>query len=145
MSSQKKDQAPQAITTRQQIVLSGTKPTGEHLHLGNYFGALRQFVDLQEEHDTALYFVADYHSMTSIRDGEERRRNTESVVLDYLAAGLDPSRAILFRQSDLPEVTELTWMLSSITTMGMLERAHAYKAATDKGEEIDTAPSLTPC
>jgi tryptophanyl-tRNA synthetase len=137
MSSQKKDQAPEAIATRQQIVLSGTKPTGEHLHLGNYFGALRQFVDLQEEHDTALYFVADYHSMTSIRDGEERRRNTESVVLDYLAAGLDPSRAILFRQSDLPEVTELTWMLSSITTMGMLERAHAYKAATDKGEEID--------
>jgi len=116
-------------------VLSGTKPTGENLHLGNYFGALRQFVHLQEEHDTALYFIADYHSMTTVRNGAERRHNTQSVALDYLAAGLDPERAILFRQSDLPEVTELTWILTSI--MGMLERAHAYKAAMDKGEDVD--------
>jgi tryptophanyl-tRNA synthetase len=122
---------------RQQIVLSGTKPTGSHLHLGNYFGALRQFVDLQEAHDTALYFIADYHSMTSVRDAAERRRNSEAVALDYLAAGLDPERAILFRQSDLPEVTELTWILTSITPMGMLERAHAYKAAMDKGEDVE--------
>ncbi len=118
-------------------VLSGTKPTGENLHLGNYFGALRQFVELQEEHDTALYFIADYHSMTAVRSGAERRRHTHAVALDYLAAGLDPERAILFRQSDLPEVTELTWILTSITPMGMLERAHAYKAAMDKGEDID--------
>lgn len=133
----KKEEAGEPIPKRQQIVLSGTKPTGENLHLGNYFGALRQFVDLQEEHDTALYFIADYHSMTSVRNGPERRHNTESVALDYLAAGLDPNRAILFRQSDLPEVTELTWILTSVTPMGMLERAHAYKAATDKGDEID--------
>jgi tryptophanyl-tRNA synthetase len=118
-------------------VLSGTKPTGENLHLGNYFGALRQFVKLQEEHDTALYFIADYHSMTTVRNGAERRRNTEAVALDYLAAGLDPERAILFRQSDLPEVTELTWILTSITPMGLLERAHAYKAAMDKHEDVD--------
>jgi tryptophanyl-tRNA synthetase len=118
-------------------VLSGTKPTGETLHLGNYFGALRQFVQLQDEHDTALYFIADYHSMTTVRDGAERRRNTLAVALDYLAAGLDPERAILFRQSDLPEVTELTWILTSITPMGLLERAHAYKAALDKGEDVD--------
>jgi tryptophanyl-tRNA synthetase len=118
-------------------VLSGTKPTGAHLHLGNYFGALRQFVDLQEDHDTALYFIADYHSMTTLRNGAERRQNTLAVALDYLAAGLDPERAILFRQSDLPEVAELTWILTSITPMGMLERAHAYKAAMDKGEDID--------
>jgi tryptophanyl-tRNA synthetase len=118
-------------------VLSGTKPTGENLHLGNYFGALRQFVQLQDEHDTALYFIADYHSMTTVRDGAERRRNTLAVALDYLAAGLDPERAILFRQSDLPEVTELTWILTSITPMGLLERAHAYKAALDKGEDVD--------
>ena len=118
-------------------VLSGTKPTGENLHLGNYFGALRQFVHLQEEHDTALYFIADYHSMTTVRNGAERRHNTQSVALDYLAAGLDPERAILFRQSDLPEVTELTWILTSIVPMGMLERAHAYKAAMDKGEDVD--------
>ena len=118
-------------------VLSGTKPTGENLHLGNYFGALRQFVHLQEEHDTALYFIADYHSMTTVRDGVQRRNNTRAVALDYLAAGLDPERAILFRQSDLPEVAELTWILTSITPMGMLERAHAYKAAMDKGEDVD--------
>ena len=118
-------------------VLSGTKPTGENLHLGNYFGALRQFVALQEEHDSALYFIADYHSMTSVKSGPDRRRNTLSVALDYLAAGLDPDRAILFRQSDLPEVCELTWMLTTVTPMGMLERAHAYKAATDKGEDIE--------
>ena len=118
-------------------VLSGTKPTGENLHLGNYFGALRQFVELQEAHDTALYFIADYHSMTTVRDAAERRHNTRSVALDYLAAGLDPERAILFRQSDLPEVTELTWILTSIVPMGMLERAHAYKAAMDKGEDVD--------
>ena len=118
-------------------VLSGTKPTGDNLHLGNYFGALRQFVQLQEEHDTALYFIADYHSMTTVRNGAERRHNTQEVALDYLAAGLDPERAILFRQSDLPEVTELTWILTSIVPMGMLERAHAYKAATEKGEDIE--------
>jgi tryptophanyl-tRNA synthetase len=118
-------------------VLSGTKPTGENLHLGNYFGALRQFVQLQEEHDTALYFIADYHSMTTVRNGAERRHNTQEVALDYLASGLDPERAILFRQSDLPEVTEMTWILTSIVPMGMLERAHAYKAAMDKGEDVD--------
>lgn len=139
MSSKKKKQEkpPEPLPVREQIVLSGTKPTGEHLHLGNYFGALRQFVDLQESHDTALYFIADYHSMTSVRDAALRRSNNYAVALDYLAAGLDPSRAILFRQSDLPEVTELTWILTSITPMGMLERAHAYKAAMDKGEDVD--------
>jgi tryptophanyl-tRNA synthetase len=118
-------------------VLSGTKPTGENLHLGNYFGALRQFVALQDEHDTALYFIADYHAMTTVKNGAERRRNTLAVALDYLAAGLDPERAILFRQSDLPEVCELTWILTTVTPMGMLERAHAYKAAMDKGEDIE--------
>jgi tryptophanyl-tRNA synthetase len=118
-------------------VLSGTKPTGDQLHIGNYFGALRQFVALQEKYDDALYFVADYHSMTTVRDGEVRRRNAQNVALDYLGAGLDPAHAILFRQSDIPEVCELTWILSTITPMGMLERAHAYKAAMDKGENVD--------
>ncbi len=118
-------------------VLSGTKPTGDQLHLGNYFGALRQFVALQEKYDEALYFIADYHSMTSVRDGDVRRRNTLNVALDYLAVGLDPSRAILYRQSDLPEICELTWMLTTITPMGLLNRAHAYKAALDKGEDVD--------
>jgi len=138
MTSQKSpESAAPPLPRRAMRVLSGTKPTGEHLHLGNYFGALRQFVALQDEHDTALYFIADYHSMTSVRSAEVRRRNTLNVALDYLAAGLDPERAILFRQSDLPEVCELTWILTSITPMGMLERAHAYKAAMDKGEDVD--------
>ena len=118
-------------------VLSGTKPTGEQLHLGNYFGALRQFVALQERYDDALYFIADYHSMTTVRDGALRRRNAFNVALDYLAAGLQPERAILFRQSDIPEVCELTWLLTSVTPMGMLERAHAYKAAMDRHESVD--------
>lgn len=135
--SRKNGEKAEKLPKRALRVLSGTKPTGENLHLGNYFGALRQFVSLQEEHDTALYFIADYHAMTSVRNGPERRRNTHSVALDYLAAGLDPDRAILFRQSDLPEVCELTWILTSITPMGMLERAHAYKAAQDRGEDID--------
>jgi tryptophanyl-tRNA synthetase len=118
-------------------VLSGTKPTGEQLHLGNYIGALRQFVDLQDKFDDALYFIADYHSMTTVRDASVRRRNTTAVALDYLAAGLDPEKAILYRQSDLPEVCELTWLLTSITPMGLLNRAHAYKAAQDRGDDID--------
>jgi tryptophanyl-tRNA synthetase len=138
MASQSKQKTqPEKIPKRALRVLSGTKPTGENLHLGNYFGALRQFVHLQEEHDTALYFIADYHAMTTIRNAAERRRNSLAVALDYLAAGLDPERAILFRQSDIPEVCELTWMLTSVTPMGLLERAHAYKAAVDKGEDIE--------
>lgn len=118
-------------------VLSGTKPTGDLLHLGNYFGALRQFVALQEKYEDALYFIADYHSMTSVRDAALRRRYTHNVALDYLAAGLDPERAVLYRQSDVPEVCELTWMLTTVTPMGMLERAHAYKAAMDRSESVD--------
>jgi tryptophanyl-tRNA synthetase len=118
-------------------VLAGIKPTSDSLHLGNYFGALRQFVDLQDQHSETMYFIADYHSMTTLRDGEQRRRNTHDVALDYLGAGVDPNRAIFFVQSDIPEVTELTWLLSTVTPMGLLERAHAYKASKDslkKGE-----------
>ena len=136
MSIQASDVKP-PLPERARIVLSGTKPTAGNLHIGNHFGALRQMVDLQDRHDTALYFIADYHSMTSLRNGPERRQHTANVALDYLAAGLDPARAILFRQSDLPEVAELTWFLTSVTPMGMLERAHAYKAALDKGEDVD--------
>jgi tryptophanyl-tRNA synthetase len=137
MSRSKSTDESEKLPKRALRVLSGTKPTGENLHLGNYFGALRQFVALQEEHDTALYFIADYHAMTTVKNGEVRRQNTLAVALDYLAAGLDPERAILFRQSDLPEVCELTWILTTVTPMGMLERAHAYKAAMDKGEDIE--------
>lgn len=115
-------------------VLAGIKPTNDALHLGNYFGALRQFVDLQNEHSETLYFIADYHSMTTLRDGKLRQRNTFDVALDYLGAGIDPDRAVFFVQSDISEVTELTWILSTVTPMGLLERAHAYKDAITKGE-----------
>ncbi len=114
-------------------VLAGIKPTGDALHLGNYFGALRQFVLLQEQYEETLYFIADYHSMTTLRDGAARRGNTLSVALDYLGAGVDPERAIFFVQSDVPQVCELTWILSTVTSMGLLERAHAYKDALAKG------------
>ncbi len=116
-------------------VLSGTQPSGE-LHIGNYFGALRQYLALQERHE-AIYFIADYHSMTSVRDGAERRRLTLDVALDYLALGLDPERAILYRQSDLPEVCELAWLLTTVAPMGLLERAHAYKDKVAQGLPVD--------
>lgn len=118
-------------------VLSGVKPTGELLHLGNYFGALRNMVLLQDKYEDAIYFIADYHSMTAIRNSDLRRSYAMNVALDYLAVGLDPERAILFRQSDIPAVCELAWLLTSVTPMGMLERAHAYKAALDRGESVD--------
>jgi tryptophanyl-tRNA synthetase len=118
-------------------VLSGTQPTHEYLHIGNYFGAVRQYVTLQERYDEALYFIADYHSMTSLRDADVRREYTQNVALDYLAAGVDPERSLVFRQSDVPEVCELAWLLSTVTPMGMLERAHAYKDKLAKGQPAD--------
>jgi tryptophanyl-tRNA synthetase len=117
-------------------VLSGIQPSGDYLHIGNYFGALRQFVGLQEQHEMLL-FVADYHSMNSVRDGAQRRAFTRAVALDYLACGLDPQRAMLFRQSDMPEVTELAWLLSTVTPMGLLERAVSYKDKVAQGQPTD--------
>ncbi len=117
-------------------VLSGIQPSGDYLHVGNYFGALRQFVALQEEHEMLL-FIADYHSMNSVRDGAQRRSFTRAVALDYLACGIDPERAMLFRQSDMPEVTELAWLLSTVTPMGLLERGHAYKDKVAQGQSAD--------
>ena len=112
-------------------ILSGIQPSGA-LHLGNYFGMMRPALELQAKGD-AFYFIADYHSMTSLFDAAQRRRNTLDVALDFLACGLDPKRTVFFRQSDVPEVTELTWILSTVTPMGLLERAHSYKDKTAKG------------
>jgi len=120
---------------REMRVLSGTQPSGE-LHIGNYFGALRQYLELQEQHE-CLFFIADYHSMTSIRDSEQRWKLTHDVALDYLACGLDPERSILYRQSDLPEVCELSWLLGTVTPMGLLERCHAYKDKLAQGASPD--------
>ena len=112
-------------------ILSGIQPSGA-LHLGNYFGMMRPAIELQEKGE-ALYFIADYHSMTSLFDPVERRQNTLDVALDFLACGLDPKKAVFFKQSDVPEVTELAWLLSTVTPMGLLERAHSYKDKTAKG------------
>src|SRR5437667_3084818 len=112
-------------------ILSGIQPSGA-LHLGNYFGMMRPSIELQEKGE-AYYFIADYHSMTSLFDAEERRRNTLDVALDFLACGLDPAKSVFFRQSDVPEVTELTWILSTVTPMGLLERATSYKDKISKG------------
>src|SRR5512146_3116638 len=112
-------------------ILSGIQPSGT-LHLGNYFGMMRPAIELQEKGE-AYYFIANYHSMTSLFDAAERRKNTLDVALDFLACGLDPKRTVFFRQSDVPEVTELTWMLSTLTPMGLLERCTSYKDKIAKG------------
>ena len=106
-------------------ILSGIKPTGK-LHLGNYFGMMRPAIEWQERGE-AFYFIADYHALTTVRDPEALREYTRGVALDFLACGLDPQRAVIWRQSDLPEVTELTWLLTCVTPMPMLENCHAYK------------------
>src|SRR5437868_4785594 len=129
-------------------ILSGVQPSGK-LHLGNYFGAIKQHIELQHEGES-FYFIADYHALTTVRDAAERqsaesgkpvrpadllRQYTHDVALDYLALGLDPDKATFFRQSDVPEVCELAWILSTVTNMGLLERAHSYKDKIDKGIE----------
>lgn len=109
--------------------LSGIQPSGD-LHLGNFFGAIRQHVAAQ---DNAYYFIADFHALTSIHDSKALRRNCFDVAVAYLALGLDPGKATLFRQSDVPEVTELSWLLATVTGMGLLERAVAYKEKKENG------------
>ncbi|MFL5241954.1 MAG: tryptophan--tRNA ligase [Gemmataceae bacterium] len=119
-------------------ILSGVQPTGK-LHLGNYFGAVKQHIALQEEAE-CFYFIADYHALTTIQDAEKLRQYTHDVALDYLALGLDPNKAVFFRQSDVPETTELAWILSTVTNMGLLERAVSYKEKIEKG--IDASVGL---
>jgi tryptophanyl-tRNA synthetase len=112
-------------------ILSGIQPSGA-LHLGNYFGMMKPAIELQKQGE-AFYFIANYHSMTSVFDATERRKLTEDVALDFLACGLDPKKCVFFRQSDVPEVTELTWMLTTVTPMGLLERCTSYKDKISKG------------
>ena len=130
-------------------ILSGVQPSGK-LHLGNFFGAIRQHIALQDEAE-CFYFIADYHAMTTIDEAAERRglalrrpgteyaatlgENSLDVALDYLALGLDPNKATFFRQSDVPEVAELAWILGTVTNMGLLERAVSYKDKVDRGIE----------
>jgi tryptophanyl-tRNA synthetase len=112
-------------------ILSGIQPSGK-LHLGNYLGAIRQHLDLQEKGD-AFYFIADLHALTTVKEPRALRENVRDVALDYLALGLDPSRASFYRQSDIHEVPELTWLLTTVTPMGLLERCTSYKDKIAKG------------
>ena len=112
-------------------ILSGIQASGV-LHIGNYFGMIRPAIALQAEGE-AFYFIADYHALTTVRDPKALRENTRRVALDFLACGLDPERAALFRQSDVRQVTELAWILSTIAPMGLLERAHSYKDKLARG------------
>jgi len=112
-------------------ILSGVQPSGA-LHIGNYFGMMQPAVKLQTEGE-ALYFIADYHALTTLRDPQALRANSRRVALDFLACGLDPKRATLFRHSDVPQVTELAWILSTVAPMGLLERATSYKDKIARG------------
>ena len=112
-------------------ILSGIQSSGV-LHIGNYFGMMRPSIALQSEGE-AFYFIADYHALTSLKDPAVLRENSRRVALDFLACGLDPERAALFRQSDVPQVTELAWILSTVTPMGLLERATSYKDKVARG------------
>ena len=116
-------------------VLSGIQPTGR-FHWGNYFGAIRQYIDLQDN-EQAFYFIADYHALTTVRESEVLKGYVRDAALDLLALGLKPEQATLFRQSDVPEVTELTWLLMTVTQMHLLEKCHAYKDKKAKGIAAD--------
>lgn len=116
-------------------VLSGIQPTGR-FHWGNYFGAIQQYIDLQHNHE-AFYFIADLHALTTVRDPELLRQYKLDAALDLLALGLEPDKAVLFMQSDVPEVSQLTWILMTCTPMGLLERCHAYKDKKERGLAAD--------
>lgn len=118
-------------------ILTGLQPSGK-LHIGNYFGAMQPAVKLQNQGE-AFYFIADYHAMTSMTDADTLRSNIQDLAIDFLACGLDPEKATIFRQSDIPEVNELAWILSTVCPMGLLERAHSYKDKIAKGLDANHA------
>lgn len=117
------------------ILVSGVKPTGT-LHVGNYFGAVRQLVGMQSDHDGHV-FIANYHAMTTVQDKSLLEKQTIDMAINYIAIGLDPEKTTLFLQSDVPEVAELTWIFNCITTAPYLMRAHAYKDAVENGREVN--------
>jgi tryptophanyl-tRNA synthetase len=125
------------MTDTKPVLVSGVKPTGD-LHIGNYFGAMRQFVELTKEGKYRPYiFVADYHALNTMQDAEEMKRRTREIVMAYIAVGLDPKEVVFFKQSDVPAHTELCWIFDTITTMPYLMRAHAFKDAEAKNKEIN--------
>ena len=124
------------ITPEKKVILSGIQPSG-NLHLGNYFGAVQQFLQFIEEGNSCYYFLANYHALTTLRDRPRLLELTRTTAADYLALGLDPERCAIYLQSDLPEVCELQWLLTTVTPMGLLERCHAYKDKVQQGMPSD--------
>lgn len=120
-------------STARRVSLTGIKPTGEP-HLGNYIGAILPALRLADSYES-LYFIADYHALTTIRDRDQLRHYTRSVAATWLAAGLDPDRTTFYRQSDIPEIFELNWILACVASKGLMNRAHAYKASRDRNRE----------
>lgn len=122
-------------------ILSGIQSSGTP-HLGNYLGAMKNHIEMQKDHESFI-FIADLHALTTVRDPNKMRQMTQEIALDYLALGLDPDKTAFFRQSDLPEHSELAWILSTVSSMGLLERAHAYKDAVAKGMKEPTVGLFT--
>lgn len=116
-------------------VLSGIQPSGA-LHLGNYFAMMKRMIEYQENHEL-FCFVVNYHALTTVKDADFLRKNTFEACVDFLALGIDPEKSYFYVQSDIPEVTELTWILSNVTEMGLLKRAHSFKDKTAKGIEAN--------
>ncbi|OHA20864.1 MAG: tryptophan--tRNA ligase, partial [Candidatus Taylorbacteria bacterium RIFCSPHIGHO2_01_FULL_51_15] len=121
------------MTQNRKILLSGIQPSGRP-HIGNYFGAMRQFVEMQNEHD-CFFMIVDYHALNTIQDAKTLKQNIIDLAIDYLAIGLNREKSVIFKQSDVSEHTELAWIFDTITTVPYLERAHAYKDAAIKGKE----------
>ncbi len=133
MSTDSRTASPSAdATDAPTVIVSGIQPSGQ-LHLGNYFGAIRQHIDLQTSAEDAFYFIVNYHALTTLHEAEALRRYTLDVALDYLALGLDPDEATLFAQSDVPQHTELAWILSTLMPTSRLELAVAYKEKVERG------------
>ncbi len=127
--------SPSQPTSQKKRILSGVKPTGK-AHIGNYLGAMRNHVNMQDDCENYI-FIADLHSLTTVKNKAELQGLILDLALDYLALGLDPNKAVFFRQSDIAEHAELTWVLNCLTPMPMLELAHAYKDAVTKGIKSD--------
>jgi tryptophanyl-tRNA synthetase len=123
-------------TPEKKVILSGIQPSG-NLHLGNYFGAVQQFIQFIEEGHRCYYFLANYHALTTIHERQRLLDLTRDTAADYLALGLDPGRCAIYLQSDMPEVCELQWLLTTVTPMGLLERCHAYKDKVQQGISAD--------
>ncbi len=128
-------------TSKTKISLTGVKPSGTP-HIGNYLGAMKPIIDQQGKHQTII-FIADLHSLTTVRNAQELQKNTRDVALDFLSLGLDPDRTIFFRQSDVTEHTELAWIFNCITPFGLMERAHAWKDALATGKKDPTVGLFT--